>query len=172
FDSERKDLRQIDQRTSLKESGARILKALKNEKSTLAIMRLQVYYAHAMCIYKTKFEKAEKKQIRKHLPSCLIIDPGSFQDNVAKKQEGMKYCFGLIDECNLLVFTRLLGKVTSGVGLEIRHAISKGIPVFELKDRSMKQITKPVKYLSREDTREYYSLWRSTTGQVLRAPLS
>jgi hypothetical protein len=137
----------------------------------LAIMRFQIYYAHAMCIYKTKFEKAEKKLIRKHLPNCLIVDPGSFQNNEEKSKQGMNYCFDLIDNCNALAFTRLLGKVTSGVGLEIRHALRKGIPVFEVEDGSIKQITRPIKYLSRKATRNHYRLWELANRWQLMSQL-
>lgn len=128
---------------------------------------MQLYYAHAMCIYKTEIEKVEIGLIRKHFPTHEIIDPGSFQENTEKSKQGMSYCFRLIDKCDSLVFTRLLGKVTSGVGLEIDHALLKKFPVYELKDGKIRQITKSVKYLSREETWKHYDFWRTVTGRTV-----
>lgn len=126
---------------------------------------MQLYYAHAMCIYGTDYEK-EVGLIRKHFPDYQIVDPGSFQTNVEKSREGMKYCFGIIDGCHALVFSRLLGKVTAGVGLEVNYAISRPIPVYELQGGRIESVSRPVKFLSREDTLKHYSFWRSVTGRA------
>ena len=77
---------------------------------------MKAYYAHAMPLYGTKIEKTEKNQIIENLPDVEIIDPGTFQSNPQKNREGMNYCFKLIKKCNILIFSKFKGKVTSGVG--------------------------------------------------------
>lgn len=126
---------------------------------------MQVYYAHAMCIYGTDYEKEEIALIAKHLPNYEIVDPGSFQTNTEKSREGMQYCFRIIDNCHALAFSRLLNKVTAGVGLEVQYALSKAIPVYELQNGQLERTTRPVKSLSREDTLKHYDFWRRVTGR-------
>ncbi len=58
------------------------------------------------------------------------------------------------------MFTRLLGKITAGIGIEINHALESGKIVYELKKNKMKQIKNPVKYISREDTTSLYGKYR------------
>ena len=86
-----------------------------------------------MCTYGTDSEKAETSLIRKYFPEYLIVNPGYFQPNMAISDGSMKHFFRIIDGCHVLVFSRLLDDVTAGVGLEVNHAISRPIPVYELR---------------------------------------
>lgn len=119
---------------------------------------MKIYYSHAMPLYGTKAELEEKQQIVKHLPEATLIDPGSYQDNPEKRKGGMEYCLRLVEKCDALVFTRFLGKITAGVGLEINHALSKKMLVHELKKGKLQKIQKPVKHLSRDETVTLYRL--------------
>jgi len=65
-----------------------------------------------------------------------------------------------------MVFTRLLGKITAGVGFEINHALELGKVVYELKKDKIKQVKKPVKYISRNDTRSLYGKYRMKKFQL------
>lgn len=121
---------------------------------------MKIYYAHAMCIYGTEDEEIEKGHIQVHFPEHDIVDPGSYANNIEKRSGGMEYCKKLVSNCDALVFTRLLGKVTAGVGIEVHHALSQKKPVYELKNGKVKSIQKPLKYISREDTIRLYGLWR------------
>ncbi len=123
----------------------------------------RLYYVHAMCIYGTEIEKEEINLLKKFFPKHELIDPGLHEGNVEKSLKGMKYCYELIDRCDDLAFTRLLGKITSGVGLEINHALRKGIPVYRLEDNKLERVSKNVKSLSREDTIRLYEFWRNIT---------
>ena len=114
---------------------------------------MKAYYAHAMPLYGTKIEKTEKNQIIENLPDVEIIDPGTFQSNPQKKREGMNYCFKLIKKCNILIFSKFKGKVTSGVGKEVEYALKEKLDVFELNGSKLHRITRPVKYLSIMETR-------------------
>ncbi len=127
---------------------------------------MRVYYAHAMCTYGTDIEQEEIKLIKAHLPNSDIINPEAHEGNPEKSLQGMKYCFRLIDGCDVLVFSKLLQKITAGVGLEVNFALSKKIPVYLLQNAGLKRVEKPVRYLSREDTMRHYKYWRSITGRT------
>jgi len=70
----------------------------------------------------------------------------------------MAFCHRLIDECDILVFSRLLGVVTSGVGDEVNYALTKNKKVFEIKDGCLHHHCEPLKYVSRKQTRRIYRL--------------
>ena len=121
---------------------------------------MEIYYSHAMTIYGTEMETSEKLLILKNIPNAKIVDPGSFQANIQKQKEGMSYCLRLVEKCHGLVFTRFLNKITAGVGLEVNHALKNDIPVHELRKDKLRKISKPVTYLSRDDTNRLYRTWR------------
>ena len=120
---------------------------------------MKIYYSHAMTIYGTEIETNEKLLILKNIPNANIVDPGSFQNNIRKQKEGMSYCLRLVEKCHSLVFTRFLNKITAGVGLEVNHALKKDMPVYELRKDKLRKISKPVTYLSRDDTNRLYRKW-------------
>lgn len=127
---------------------------------------MKIYYAHAMCIYGTNDEQEELGHIRNNFPDHSIVDPGSYSDNPEKRRDSMNYCKRLVSGCDILVFTRLLGKITAGVGIEINHALAESKAVFELKNGKVKQVEKPVKFISREDTISLYGKYRMKKFQV------
>jgi hypothetical protein len=59
-----------------------------------------------------------------------------------------------------------MDKVTAGVGLEVNYALSKGIPVYELRNAKLERTTRTVRYLSREETLRHYDFWRQVTGRT------
>ena len=71
----------------------------------------------------------------------------------------MGYFFRVIDYCDALVFSRLLGKITSGVGLEVNHALAASAMVYELDNGKISKVCRPVEFLSREETLKLYALW-------------
>jgi len=115
-----------------------------------------------MCIYGTEAESSEIAAITRYLPYYQIIDPSALQSEVDKSNDGMRYFFRVIDYCHALVFSRLLGKITSGVGLEVSHAITRHVTVYELDNGKIYRIITPVEFLSREETLKQYALWRTT----------
>lgn len=127
---------------------------------------MKIYYAHAMCIYRTDDEENEIQQIRQNFPDHIIVDPGTYANNPEKRRDSMEYCKKLVSGCDKLVFTRLLGKITAGVGIEINHALEFGKIVYELKNNKTKQIKKPVKYISRKDTISLYGKYRMKKFQI------
>lgn len=111
---------------------------------------MKVYYAHAMCLYDTEREKKELGLISKKLEDAEIINPANYPSR------SMGFYLGLVDKCQVLVFSRLLGEVTSGVGKEVNHALKKGKDVYMLNEVCLIPIKSPVKYMSRQSTRELY----------------
>lgn len=92
------------------------------------------------------------------------MNPARYDGHPDKQIDTVGFCLKLIDKCDVVVFSRLLGKITSGVGKEVNHALKNGKSVFELTADEIKPCTRRVKYVSRVATRklyrEYrYSLW-------------
>jgi|GEM_PF-1206067 hypothetical protein len=121
-----------------------------------------------MCIYGTAFENAELLAIAAHLPDCEIVNPGTLQTNQGKS-DGMAYWFRLIDCRDALIFSRLLNRITSGVGLEVNHVLARPIPVHELSHGKMVGVAKPVQFMTREETLKQFEFWRTVTDSKLEA---
>jgi len=119
---------------------------------------MRIYYSHSMKLYGTKAEKEEVAIIKKNFPHVAIINPPSFDGSERKRREGMTFCHRLIDDCDVLVFSRLFGVTTSGVGSEVNYALKKGKKVFEIKDGNLIPHDKPLKYISRNQTVRIYRI--------------
>lgn len=115
---------------------------------------LRVYYAHAMCLYGKEQEKKELALIREKFKDAEIINPAKHQNLP------MDDYLELVDKCDVVVFSRLLGQVTSGVGKEVNYALEKGKDVYMLNGVSLIPIKSPVKYISCQSTRELCKEWR------------
>ena len=114
---------------------------------------MKVYYAHAMLLYRTKREKEESKQIMRRFPNCTLVNPSKLQ---RPEDGGMDFYKNIVARCDSLVFSRLAGRVTTGVGIEIKYALSLGKTVYELRSAKLFRVKKPAKYLSREKTRKLF----------------
>jgi hypothetical protein len=119
-----------------------------------------LYYAHAMCIYGTTAEKLELKCIRSEFHGVRVVNPSKYDGHPEKLVDTVGFCLHLIERCDTVVFSRLLGKVTAGVGKEVNHALRLGLPVFELVDDRLKRRKRRVKYISRVATIRLYRRWR------------
>src|SRR5271169_5746118 len=111
-----------------------------------------------MCLYGTAPEKAEMLAIASNLPNGELVNPGTLQKGV-DKNEGMRYWFDLIDTCDALVFSKVLNRITSGVGLEVNHALARLIPVHELCHGKLVSVAKPVQFLTRVETLKHFDFW-------------
>lgn len=121
-------------------------------------MKKRVYYAHAIWLYGTKTEQDEIKSIKSKFPHHLVINPSKLER--PREDAGgdeMEFFKEHVSRCDVLVYSRLAGKVTAGVGLEVNHALSKEKPVFELNGGEFIRVWSPVKYLTREETRDLFS---------------
>jgi hypothetical protein len=114
---------------------------------------LKVYYAHSICLYGSENEARQLIRIMLKFKGAKIINPALHPN------ESMDYYLGLVENCNIVVFSNLLGKITSGVGKEVNHALQKGIEVYELNEEKFYPIKFPVKYISRQSTVDLYEQW-------------
>ncbi len=120
-----------------------------------------LYYAHAMCTYRTIAEDFELKRIKSAFRRTRIVNPARYEGHPEKLKDTIGFCLRLIEKCDAVVFSRLLGKVTAGVGKEVNHALRIRRPVFELVGSELKRRKTPVKYISRAATIRLYQRWRA-----------
>jgi len=120
-----------------------------------------LYYAHAMCLYGHYHEDAELELIRAGFPGHRIVNPAGYDDHPAKRRDTLGFCFRLIDKADVVVFSRLLGKVTAGVGAEVRYALEAGKPVFEIRDGRLVAVKRPVRFIGRDATVALYREFRA-----------
>jgi hypothetical protein len=59
-----------------------------------------------------------------------------------------------------VTFSRLMGKITAGVGKEVNHALKRGKIVYEITQAGLVRRRRPVKYLPRTATIRLYGTWR------------
>lgn len=52
-----------------------------------------------------------------------VVNPAKYDDHPEKQRDTLGFCLRLIEGCDVVVFSRLLGKITAGVGREINHAL-------------------------------------------------
>lgn len=100
---------------------------------------MKVYYAHSMHLYNTKQEQRdihllEQLGFEVVNPSCKEISDGCA--TYKEKYGGanvMKYFDSIIDGCDALAYRgHIDGRIPSGVGYEIKYAMDKNKPLFEL----------------------------------------
>jgi hypothetical protein len=111
----------------------------------------RVFYSHSMMIYGTDDEQVEKELIKNMFSDFGIVSPKFYKGdreemlddmgklygklyghNDGKKIEEMEFYKMVVSSCQMLVYSTWKGKITSGVAIEVNHAIDIGIPVFEL----------------------------------------
>lgn len=119
-----------------------------------------LYYAHAMCTYGTISEEFELKRIRSRFRRVRIVNPSKYDGHPEKLKDTVGFCLRLVERCDAVVFSRLMGKITAGVGKEVNYALRLGRPVFELVEGQLKRRKNRVKYVSRAATVRLYQRWR------------
>jgi len=119
-----------------------------------------LYYAHPMCTYGTIAEKFELTRIRSEFRRVRIVNPARYDGHPEKLRDTVGFCLRLVEKCDAVVFTRLMGRVTAGVGKEVNFAIRIGRPVFELVGDRIKPRKHRIKYISRAATIRLYTRWR------------
>jgi hypothetical protein len=106
----------------------------------------KVYYSHALPTYRQPIETRALQRIACEFPGFQIVKPLEY------KWQQMDFWYRLVDTCALLVFSRLEGHITGGVGLEINHALRfpGRTPVLELPESGgyLGLVTRPVDYLT------------------------
>lgn len=93
----------------------------------------KVFYSHAKKAYGTRAEARQLSIIREMFPDAEVIDPGSGEDAPGRPEKEISYFLEIVDSCDVLVFSRHNGVVTSGVLQEVKRALAKGKPVYEIR---------------------------------------
>jgi hypothetical protein len=104
---------------------------------------MRVFYSHPMKLYGSAAERREISLIEKRFVGCEIVDPSTLQPSTEPGRV-TEYFLGVVDSCDCLVFSRLFGYLTEGVKPEVDHALSKGKPVYELRDGRFIPVAGPV----------------------------
>jgi hypothetical protein len=124
-----------------------------------------VYYAHPMCMYGRRIERAQLEAIERGFPGSHIINPADYDNHPDKRRAVLNFCLRLIEEeADRVVFTKALDQITCGVGEEVNHALSLGLEVVELAREKGEWVFrpqhKPVEYISRGETLRLYRRFR------------
>jgi hypothetical protein len=126
-----------------------------------AIGSKSVYYAHAKCLFGDSNEQRELRFIQRRFRWASVVNPAVYDRDPYAWAIPIRFYFNLIDECAVLVFSRCLGKITTGVGKEVNHALKVKKMVFELKGRKLVPRTRRVKYVSRRQTSLLFKNYRA-----------
>ena len=131
----------------------------------------RVFYSHSMMMYGTQAETIEKELIRQRFNDFTIISPKVYEGNLEKERDAMTKAYEgnlekkldemefykmIVSGCQMLVYSKWKGEVTSGVLLEVNHAIDMGIPVFELVGKEFIPQKGHIEGLSYEETTKRY----------------
>jgi hypothetical protein len=123
-------------------------------------VKRKTYYAHAKCIYGHPHEKKELAAIRRRLKGTQIVNPARYDGLPEKRKDTLGFCFRLIDKVDVLVYSRLLGKITAGVGAEVNYALRLKKPVYQLREGNLVRQSRPVKYETISRTISLYDQWK------------
>jgi len=93
---------------------------------------MKIYYAHPMCMYGGDDESRHLARIRQEFRHCEIVNPADYRDDPSKRRDTVGFCLTLVKGCDAVVFCRLRGKITAGVGMEVNYARRIGKPFFEM----------------------------------------
>ena len=110
----------------------------------------RIYYAHAIWLYGSSLEQKEIDLIGRIFPDWEIVNPSKLTR--PERVGGLEFYKGQVERCDVVIFSRLAGKITAGVGLEVNHGLSRKKAVYEIGDRELIPVFKPVEFLSRQDT--------------------
>lgn len=116
---------------------------------------MKIYYAHPICLYGSIAEQEQLSCISTKFENSEIINPAMYPS------QSMEFYLELVEKSDIVVFSCLLGKITSGVGKEINHALKNGKEVYKLNEGIFHLIKLPVSYMSRQATVNLYEQWWS-----------
>ncbi len=110
-----------------------------------------VYFAHPQPLYGTEEERGYIRAIENYFNGAKVVNPGELTD---VKIRDMGFYLDIVQECNALVYVRLLDRILGGVGLETEFAFNSGKGVYELAGSELTRIHRVPEYLDREGTVE------------------
>jgi len=123
-----------------------------------------------MVAYGTRREQEELEIIRLRAPDAKVVNPARYSGDPSKTHEHMEFYHGLVDECDIVVYSDVGGEfISAGVGEEVDYALEKGKPVYRIdhKTRKLVRVHGEAKHLSRTGTRLLYRTmkWSGFRGE-------
>ena len=137
----------------------------------------RVYYSHSIRTYGAETESVEKELIRHRFDDFGIVNPRFYDVNSEKMREEiakfykddhqkgiepMEFYKTIVSGCQMLVYSKWKNDITSGIAVEVNHAIDIGIPVFELAGNKFVPQKVHVDGLSYKETTEKYEQYSSS----------
>ena len=102
--------------------------------------RKTCYFAHHITDYGTAREHDAVRTLKQH--GFEVINPNATEHDASYKQQGMPYFLGLVATCDTLAFQRFpSGEIGAGVGKEIATAADYMLPVYEIIDAKLIELT-------------------------------
>jgi len=102
--------------------------------------RKTCYFAHHITDYGTAREHDAVRTLKQH--GFEVINPNAAEHDAGYKQQGMPYFLGLIATCDTLAFQRFpTHQIGAGVGKEIAAAANYTLPVYEIVDTELVELT-------------------------------
>lgn len=95
---------------------------------------MKIYYAHHLWKYNTDIEKYELDIIKRYFPNAEIINPNEHIEQGREESIIMKDCLGVIESCNILIFSSINGVVGRGVVDEFNKASKLELPIYYIMD--------------------------------------
>jgi hypothetical protein len=114
----------------------------------------------AKCLYGRLDEQQELRAIHRRFRRASIVNPAEHDRDPHAWAYPVGFYLKVIDKCDVVVFSRCLGKITTGVGKEVNHALKTGKKVFEFKAGKLVPRTRRVKYISRRSTKLLGTMYR------------
>lgn len=99
------------------------------------------------------------RNIHRRFQRAKVVNPAKHPDDSGNPEKVMTHYLELLQGCDLVVFTRLFGKVTSGVGKEVNFALAREMPVYELRGSRFIRRNRPVAFVTRAETLKLYQNW-------------
>lgn len=97
---------------------------------------MKVYYAHHIWKYGTPIEDYELDCIKKRFEDAEIINPRTNLPQELSESEILDAAYGMIKDCDALVFSTVSGMIGHGVFNEITIAVNSGVAIYQLEGDS------------------------------------
>ena len=97
---------------------------------------MKVYYAHHIWKYGTPIEDYELDCIKKRFEDAEIINPRTNLPQELSESAILDAAYGMIKDCDALVFSTVSGMIGHGVFNEIAVAVNSGVTIYQLEGDS------------------------------------
>ena len=97
---------------------------------------MKAYYAHHIWKYDTPIENYELNCIKQRFEGAEIINPRTNLPQNLSESMILDTAYGMIKDCDALVFSTVSGMIGHGVFNEIAVAVNSGVTIYQLEGDS------------------------------------